>query len=116
VLTVERLAMPEYWLDKPLRDWLLDQLKPGESVVRQGVVDHNGHRCERLLSARKIGWVSSCRGIRRLRCDLAWTCPQENRVYRVSHSAPSDGEGLELPGTFSLRCCRPAPAVQRVSP
>jgi len=111
VLTVERLALPKYWLDKPLHDWLVGEMLPGHRILHQGVLDYNGHRGHRLVSAGKVSMLSSWRGIHLLRVDAAWSCQREERVYRVSYSELSRQEDLALPEHFRLRCCQPSPAV-----
>ena len=107
VLTVERIAAPRYWLDEPLRDWLTDQLPQYSRTIHRGGVQVNAHPGEQLTSRTRIATLPSLRGIRRLRLDVAWQCPIEDRVYHVSYSEPSRRDELVLPEHFQVRCCRP---------
>lgn len=111
-IVVERLAMPEYWLKTPLRDWLAEGLAEDSKQLRQDPIEINGHRAEQLISVEKIGTLSSLRGLRRLRLDLAWQCPVEARVYHVSMVEVSRAgrEEIALPESLEIRCCRPAPS------
>ena len=112
LLSVERFAMPDVWLKLPLRDWLSEDLPPGHRIVRQDMAIYNNHRGEKLITAAKIGTVSTLRGLRRVRLDLAWQCPVENRLYRISLSKVTRDEEIPLPEHLDVRCCRPAPVIQ----
>jgi len=108
-LTVERIALPEYWLTAPLREWLGEQLGGEWKQVRQDPASFGPHRGERLLSRVKLGPLDSLRGRRRLRVDAAWQCPVEGRVYHVSYVKTCRAEELSLPAGFAVRCCRAVP-------
>ncbi len=111
--TVQRIAMPEYWLKGSLADWLGRQLPADQTIVEQGPVNCCGHTGEQLLSRGVIGKFASLRGRRRLRHDWAWQCPIERRVYHVTFVQEGRDEELDLPEAFAIRCCRPAPVVVR---
>jgi len=110
-LVVERIALPEYWLDDPLRDWLQEELPPKWTEIRQNPLTVSGHRGEMLISRAKISPIASLRGLGRLRVDVAWQCPVEARVYRVSYIETSRQQDLSLPEHVEVHCCRPVPAA-----
>lgn len=112
-LAVERLAMPEYWLKTPLREWVEEQLPPKSRVLHRDTVNVKTHRGEQLISSSKIGTLSSLRGLRQLHLNLAWQCPAEGRVYHVSYAEVSRGEQVALPEHLEVRCCRAAPLIGR---
>lgn len=109
-LTVERLAMAQYWLRQPLRDWLVEELPDRHEVIRQHVMDANGHRGEALISRGRVGRVASLRGLKEIRLDAAWQCPLEARVYHVRLKEISRDEEISLPQDLQIRCCRAVPA------
>jgi len=105
-ISVERIAMMEYWLKQPLRDWMLEQL-PGEfKVSEQGVCDISGHRAERLTSSARVSVWASLRGLRQVRLDQAWHCPIEGRVYRVTTQTVDRHVDLPPPKHLSVHCCQ----------
>jgi len=111
-LTVERLAMPEHWLKgAALLDWLVDQLPPRQEVIEQGLVTMGNHRAHRLISRGKTSALASLRGLQRLRLDLAWQCPIEDRIYHLTACQVSRERHLDLPGEAHVTCCRPVPEV-----
>ena len=116
LLRIERLAMPQEWLKGPLRDWLAGQLPAGARKLRGELAIYNNHRGEQLISTTKIGTVSNLRGLRRLKIDVAWQCPLEGRLYRVSFAEVSRDQEIALPGHLKVRCCRPVPEVKDLQP
>ncbi len=112
-LVIERLAMPEHWLGDSLREWLLEELPHGHRPHRQELAKVNGHRAERLISHTRFSPLASLRGIREIRVDLAWLCPKESRLYRVSFADRSRADEIALPGSLEIRCCRDVPAAAR---
>jgi len=110
-LTVERLALPEYWLKVPLRDWLIQQMPVSHKLIRQDVTTMNGHRGESLLSRGRISPAASLIRLAQARLAVAWLCPIESRVYHVIASAVTRQPDISLPQDLTVRCCRPAPAV-----
>lgn len=110
-VTVERLAMPKYWLDEPLREWLVQQAPGAEEIDRQDPVTRNNHRGEQLISHGRINTLATIRGIHRYRLDTAWTCPIEERVYRVTCTRSSKAEDLEFPDGLKINCCRRPTAI-----
>jgi hypothetical protein len=112
-LTVERLALPDYWLHGPLRDWLVEQMPEGFRKERQEPAGVNGHRGEKLISHARVSILKALRGYRRRRTEIAWRCPKEDRVYHVSIAHLTRELELELPERLKVRCCRDAPVVGR---
>ena len=109
-LAIERLAMPDAWLDVPLRDWLAAQVPLAAHTRRQEMTIYNSHRGERLITWSRAGRLASLRGRRKVRLDMAWLCPVENRLYRISLTEVTRDEEVSLPGHLAVRCCRPVPA------
>ncbi len=108
---VERMAMPEYWLKTPLRDWLVGELPADSKILRQDPIKINNHRGEQLISAAKVGILSRLQGLGQLQLDIAWQCPVEGRVYHagVVETSRAGAEEISLPDALEIRCCRPAP-------
>ncbi len=104
-ITVERLAMPDMWLKRPLRDWLAGELPPHARTVRQDAVACAPHGAEQIISTSRITPLLSLLGIRRLRVDRAWRCPIEDRIYHMSYAVRSRGELIELPDGLEVQCC-----------
>jgi hypothetical protein len=104
-LTVERIAMVDYWLKVPLRDWLAKELPPGGRTIRQEACRYNGHEGERLLTCSKGGIVASLRGRGSVRLDLAWRCPVEERLYHLICTELTSRDEAALPGSLVVRCC-----------
>ena len=111
LLTVERIAMPDYWLKDSLRDWLVKELPQGQKPFRQDAAIYNRHPGQQLIAHGKLGITSALRGLKRVRLDLAWKCPVEGRLYRISLSQASCDLEAALPGHFKVQCCRPVPAA-----
>ena len=105
-LTVRRIAMPKYWLNGALRDWLADQPPSQNRQIRQDHVRFNAHRAERLFSCGRITPLASLLGRRQYRMDLAWLCPIEDRVYHVTCCQPRRDEDISVPPSLVIRCCR----------
>lgn len=110
--TIERLAMPEYWLRSPLRDWLAEQLPANYETTSQGLTTFNGHSTQRLESRGRIGALASLRGRQQLRLDLAWLCPVEGRLYHLWSTRISRGGGISLPAGLEVRCCQAVASEQ----
>ena len=106
-------ALPEFWLDIPLREWLEQQLPQGRKVLRGDPKDCNRHRGEALISSAPAGRLPGLRRRRHMRLDVAWQCPVENRVYHVVLEQVTGGEELALPADAEVRCCRPVPPAGR---
>ncbi len=109
-LRVERIAFPDVWLTQPLRDWMLDQLVEDHRTIREGFRLYNTHRAEELISEGKVGRVAALRGIRKVRFDLSWICPVENRLYRISVSERTRDNEVLIPEGLAVTCCRPVPS------
>lgn len=110
-LSLERLAMVEYWLDGSLQDWLVDELPTGFSAVRYEAVNYNGHRGQQLISHAAAGIFSRLRGFRQVRLDLAWLCPAEGRVYHLGSHHCSRDEEISLPSLLEIGCCKRIPST-----
>jgi len=110
-LSVERIAMPQYWLKGPLREWLVDQLPDGYEQIRQDQKPFNAHRGEWLISCTKARTLSRLRGFKQIRLDLAWLCPMESRAYHVSFTKLSRERDVTLPAHIKVRCCQPTPPM-----
>ncbi len=111
-VTIERIAMPEYWLSGSIGDWQASDITEKTRVIDRRVVNCNGHNGQQIITSEKIGPVSSLRGLRLIKLDRAWLCPAENRVYRLVISARSATEEISLPEGLAVRCCRPVPLVK----
>jgi len=104
-LSIERIAMVRYWLQKPLEEWLADEagreLKVlGVSPARSG--PHPG--CE-LLARRRELWTSlTGRGVHRLY--RAWSCPHTKRVY-VLWTERKARDRIDWPEGLEVACCTP---------
>lgn len=112
-ISVERIAMAEYWLDEPLREWLVRELPEGFKVVRQEAADLGAHRAERLMSSSRIHVLATIRGLRQVRLDAAWQCPIEGRVYRITATQDSRETAISLPAHLNVRCCKAPPTGGR---
>ncbi len=110
-LGVEQLAMPEYWLESPLRDWLAEELPDGFEANHQEPITINTHSAQKIQSRRRINALSAMRWRRQLRTDVAWHCPSENRIYHTWITQASRQEHIELPDEFRVRCCSPVTAA-----
>jgi len=110
-LAVERIAMPEYWLDKPLADWLAEQVPAKLECVREEPFIRNGHRGQQLFSEGRVAGLAGLRGIRQLRLDAAWLCPVENRVYHLELSRQGRQDAIAFDQDLQIRCCTAVPAL-----
>jgi len=111
-LIVERLAMVDQWLAKPLEEWLKGELPPASGVLGSEKVLFNGHDAQQLLSATKIGTVGTVLGWRRYRLDVAWRCESDLRLYHVAWSMTAKkGHPIALPTALRVACCQPPPVV-----
>ena len=99
-LTVERLAMPRYWLKSSVSEWLTGELPRGFKVWRESSVDCGRQAGTEIYSRRSNPLVGLLRkGVSRL--DRAWLCREQQRVYRVACWRRARGEtewpaGLEV--------------------
>jgi len=111
-LVVERLAMPDQWMTKPLEEWMTGELPPGSRVVEEKKHLFNGHGARRLLSETKVGTLSALLGWRRVRCDVAWRCDRDGRLYRLSYSeVVKKDHPVEFPPSLRVVCCQRPPVV-----
>lgn len=110
-LGIEQLAMPEFWLESPLREWLTNELPDGFEVDHQKLITINTHPAQKIQSRKRINVLSAIRWQRRLRTDVAWHCLSENRIYHTWITQASREESIELPGDFRVNCCQPVAAA-----
>jgi len=105
-LLIERLSITGGWLKSPLATWLAHGLPPNSITLHQRQINVNGHPAQELVSQANIGKLASWLGMWRVRIDLAWQCPIEGRLYRVSYSKRSRGQDIQLPSSLKIRCCQ----------
>ena len=111
-LSIERLAMVQYWLGGSVGDWIEGDLDETTQVIERRAVNCNGHNGEQLITSSRITPFASLLGVRQAKLDRAWQCPADGRVYRISHWAKSRTEQIDLPAELAVRCCRPVPVVK----
>jgi len=102
-LILERLAMPDALLTKPLDQWLGGEAPGGFGTLGIRVVDcgpAGGY--ERRSRGGSPMQRATRRGIRRL--DRAWLCRAEERIYRVSYWRRATGE-IDWPERLEVGCC-----------
>jgi hypothetical protein len=104
-VTVARLAMPRYWLNGPLRDWLGEQVPLMAVKRREEPCEINAHRGERVLSEQPLHLISHWRGWKRYRLDVAWLCPAQERVYLITCVQPRRDAELAMPPSLRIGCC-----------
>ena len=110
-LTLERIAMTRYWLKKPLDEWLTLELPPGYRVGFSPTVNFRSHGGAELHS-RQRNPIRGALGLRLRRVDLAWSCPQTERVYRVGVSQRTRG-AIDWPEPLEMECCGPVAIAPR---
>jgi len=103
-LSMERIVMGRAWLKAPLSDWVRGQLPQGFRPVRELAAEAGPHRGVELRSRRSnvLRWVL---GLAVSRVDVAWSCPQQDRVYRVGLWQRTSGD-VDWPEPLEVRCCR----------
>lgn len=100
-LTVERLAMPRYWLKASVGDWLRGELPQGFKAWRELPVTCGGQAGTEIHSRRSNPLTAVARkGVSRL--DRAWLCRQDQRVYRVGCWRRASGE-IDWPAGLEIR-------------
>lgn len=107
-LTVERIAMPQYWLHVSLSEWLKAQLPEDVEILDAHGVDVNGHHAERIITRRTTKIRGRMRRTRRCHADLAWRCPVEERVYRLGYAPVAEQSQGALPEGVHIQCCIPS--------
>ncbi len=110
-ILVERMAMVRHWLQEPVIDWLQKELPPSAKIVSKNATTFNTHEAQRLLSETKVGTLSSLRGLRERRIDVAWVCPVDGRLYHLASTQTSRQPAQELPADWKVDCCVSMPAV-----
>ncbi|MCY2930546.1 MAG: hypothetical protein NTV86_13815 [Planctomycetota bacterium] len=104
-VSLSRLAMPKYWLDGPLRDWVAGQAPALADKLRQEPCEVNGHRGEMVLSEQELNAWANWRGWKQYRLDVAWLCPVEERVYHIVCRQRRRDAELSLPESLRVGCC-----------
>jgi hypothetical protein len=108
-LTIERLAMPDYWLKGTLGDWLRGEL-PENSKFPAGARPGGKppltcrEPSEQLLSVSPAGTLAFLGGVRLVRIDAAWRCVAEDRVYHTALTQPSRKRQLDWPRELVVHC------------
>lgn len=105
-ITVAMLAMPKYWLQGPLRDWLGERPPLLALKRRVEACDVNGHRGELVFTEEPLHRIAHWRGWKRYRLDVAWLCPEKERVYHVTCVQPRRDEDLAMPPSLRVECCQ----------
>mgnify|MGYP006293997951 FL=1 len=118
VLCLDRYAMPDVLIQNHPRQWLADQLPPHTRILRSIQGKMGPHITEELVSSGRLTLASSMIGRVRMRKDLQWRCPQEDRLYHASISRPTRSMEVDYPRGFTVRCCqgRSTPAEQEARP
>ena len=110
-LIIEKLSLAGGWLTEPLSTWLPQSLPMGGRVLNQRQITVNGHSAQEMFSQIPISRLASWVGLWRTRIDVAWQCPLEDRLYRISASMRSRGHDFELPPSLAVRCCQPSQTI-----
>lgn len=113
-LLLQRLALPNYWLRETLGAWLRGKIMIEADVT--GVKDTiwNGHAAVEVTSRSRTSRLKRMLGLRKQCVDVAWCCPQENRVYRLHCGVRPRAERAVLPTGLRVACCRPVNPVADV--
>jgi hypothetical protein len=113
VVSVERIALVRHWLKSSVAEWLESELPEGSEVRARRNTDINGHRADVMISRVRRGTLSRLRGSMNVRLDIAWRCPVEERVYRISFTERRKDELISRPEQVEVACCgRAAATVQ----
>ncbi len=107
VLGVRRLAMPNYWLTVPLDEWLDTQLDtPWRKKFRKRTLV-NGHTAARRISVGQSRIRDKLKERERVRVDVAWQCPVEDRVYHLHYEETTTAHEVFVPDHVAVECCAP---------
>jgi hypothetical protein len=114
VFTVERIAMPEYWLESSIEKWLTKELPRDYSPTASQRAEYAGHSATVLDSRGKLpGLLPLVKKATEVRRDFAWLCPVEERVYRLAFVETTREPFVQLPEGFAVQCCREEPEACR---
>ena len=112
-LRIERIAMSRYWLKGSLEEWLAGQVPAEFRVLRQVGADSAGHGGWELL-ARRRGLRNRLTETGVYRIERAWSCPEQDRVYRLSFESHCSGR-IDWPEGLEVRCCRVVRPTSRLA-
>jgi len=102
-LILERLAMPNEFLTKPMGQWLGQEIPAGFATLSERAVDCGAAGgCERTSRGGSPFQRALRRGTSRL--DRAWLCRAEERIYRLSYWRPATGP-IDWPECLEVGCC-----------
>jgi hypothetical protein len=104
-LMLERIAMGRYWLKRPLAEWLKTQLPGRVKALATTPAECGGHGGAAVHS-RSRNLPRRALGLALRRVDVAWSCPNEDRVYRVGVWQRTR-RALDWPATLTVHCCQP---------
>lgn len=105
-VTVRRIAVPKYWLNRSLEEWLFSILDMESTVAVKKTAVFNKHSGASIISTRKAGAWDRVKGMQMLDLDVAWRCPVEEHVYHLSYSKVSKGFEISLPDHVVVDCCK----------
>ena len=118
-LVIERLALPVYFLDRPVGLWLAEEIPRAFRRHCERAVDCGGQGGWEVFS-RRAYLLEVAVGVAASRLDRAWLCRSEQRVYRVAYwrrarrgAVISWPEGLEVGCCGGVRFAGPARAARR---
>ena len=109
-ITVERLAVPDYWVPDSLGNWLQAELPEGTQVLHEGRATVNGHVAAEVIADISRGILRRFRRSRRVQISRAWRCPTENRAYHVAYAERRQDDAISLPKHLTVFCCGRAAA------
>jgi hypothetical protein len=103
-VSVERLAMPKYWLKGTLAGWLRIREEKWQTTEewKQNV---NGHDAAGRKAVGKGLLVDSVLLKKKVKAEVAWLCEKEQRVYRVSCFATQRKSEIAVPTDIEIMCC-----------
>ena len=108
-LGVRRIALPKFWLNEPLEEWLKMQVDEAWEVKISRRTTCNGHTAAHMVCCRPAGARDRLAGRRRVRADLAWQCQREERVYHVQYEETGTAHDLRVPDHVAVACCATHP-------
>ncbi|MCK5850479.1 MAG: hypothetical protein KAH23_06145 [Kiritimatiellae bacterium] len=105
-VTVRRIGVPKYWLNRSLEEWLCSTLDLESTVAVRRTAVFNRHPGASVTSTRHARNWDRIRGKRLLDLDIAWRCPTEDHVYHISYSEVSKGFEINMPDHVGVECCK----------
>lgn len=107
VLGVRQLALPHYWLTVPLEEWLDTQLDETWRKKFRKRTLINDHTAARRISVGQGRIRDKLKGQERVRVDIAWQCPVEDRVYHLHYEETTAAHEVFVPDHVAVECCAP---------